>query len=313
MQTEPLPLTTKQREFVQSRLEREHGDAELWVFPDLLRETRRTQIHQDSGLNWLEVFRRGIRLMQHQVSDEECESLLELRFVSWELRERGLARRLAFNTPSDLRTALSIEARVQWFDRGEFGSKNGGCYPEAWDILRALAAKDLAVARRFFEVNDQPLKRGHRPTVLLYNGLLAVMTDDKKLQSELIGPMAKLKAGEAYKSMLNVLGGIINNDASAVAAGLEKVMASFRRLDVLEEDKIICFQAHGLAELALEKNPDLLAEFDCEQELPWDAPFFGWLRDKSPNPTYPELAKTFPLLDKWLNRLEPPAWWEKGD
>jgi hypothetical protein len=53
--------------------------------------------------------------------------------------------------------------------------------------------------------------------------------------------------------------------------------------------------------------------FDFEQGLPWDAPLFGWLRNESPNPNYPELAKKSKLLDTWINRLEPPRWWEEGD
>jgi hypothetical protein len=315
MPTQPLQLTKKQREFVQSRLQRDHGDAELWAFPDLLRQTHAAENDEDSGTNWLETLRRNAHLRYpFPISQEECEALLEMDFLSTELRWRGVARRLAFNTLGDLRTALSLEARIEWFQRGEFGSMNNGCYPEAWKILRALAARDLAVARRFFEVNDQPVKRGHRPTVLLYNGLLALMTDNKELQSDLAGPLAKQKAPAASKSMLNVVGGIINDDATVVVGGLAEVMASFRRLDNLfDEDKIICFLAHGLVELALEKNAELLDKFDFEQGLPWDAAYFKWLRSESPTPVYPELAKKSKLLDKWLNHLEPPRWWEKGD
>ncbi len=113
--------------------------------------------------------------------------------------------------------------------------------------------------------------------------------------------------------MLTVLGGIINDDPAIVGDGLTRVMATFRRMDLFDEDKIISFYAHGLAELALEKNPDLLDKFDCDQGLPWDAAFFNWLRSESPNPVYPELTKKSKLLDLWLNRLEPPRWWEKGD
>lgn len=312
MPPKSLKLTAKQHEFVQSRLERDHGDADLWAFPELERQARLAEIDEDSGLNWLEVLRRNIHL-RHQVNDEECEALLYLELLSTELRWRGVARRIAFNTLSDLRTALSVEARLDWFQRGYFGSGNDSCYPEAWPILRALAARDLAVVRRFFEVNDQPVKRGHRPTVLLYNGLLALVTDNKQLQSDFVGAAGKLKGADASKSMLNVLAGIINGDAPAVVAGLAQVMASFRRLDIFDEDKIICFLAHGLAELALEKNSDLLGKFDCEQGLPWDAAFFEWLRKESPTPVYPELTQKSKLLDKWLNRLEPPSWWEEGD
>jgi hypothetical protein len=306
----PLQLTAKQREFIQERLGRDHGAAELWAFPDLERQAMLGEIDADSGLSELDERRRNIRLVRN-VDDEECEAILECRLFSHDLRWRGVARRLTFNSPGDLRTALSLEARIEWFERDEFGSLNGGCYPEAWTILRALAARDLAVAKRFFDVNDQPLKRGHQPTVLLYNGLLAVLTENKALEKVLAGSMAKLKAPEAYKSMHSVIGSILANDTQGVVTGLARVLASFRRLDLFEEDKIICFQAHGLAELALHKNPDLLGEFDIEQGLPWDADFFAWLRNESPNPTYPELTKKSRLLDEWLNRLQPPSWWKK--
>jgi hypothetical protein len=312
MPRDPLKLTKQQREFIQERLDRDHGDAELWEFPELERQTLLAEIEEDSGLNMLDDLRRSIRLMD-EVSDEECEAILELRLFSNDLRWRGVAKRLTFNTLSDLRTALSLDARIDWFQRGEFGSLNGGCYPESWWILRALAVRDLAVARRYFEVNDQPLKGGHPPTVLLYNGLLAVLTKNKALQSEFVGRLGKVETPDAHKALHSVLAAIITNDPAAVVAGLAHVMSTFRRMDVLfDEEKIICFFAHGLVELALETNPDLVAKFDFEQGLPWDAEFFAWLRTQSPTPVYPELAKKSPLLDAWLNRLEPPRWWQAG-
>jgi hypothetical protein len=312
MPIKPLKLTAKQREYIQARLERDHGDAELWKFPEFRRQALLSEHEEGSGLNWLDALRRNIHL-RHQASDEECEAELEIELFSTGLRERGVARRIAFDNLSDLRTALSLDARMDWFQRGRADGSNDGCYPDAWDILRGLAARDLVVARRFFGANDKPLKRGHRPTVQIYNGLLAILTQDKSLQSQLLGTFAKEKATGPYKAILTALGGIIAADPAAVAAGLDQVMSTFRRLDLFEEDKIICFLAHGLAELSLHQDPDLLKKFDVEQGQPWDAAYFRWLRDQSPNPTYPELAKKSKLLDKWFNRLEPPSWWEEGD
>ena len=71
--------------------------------------------------------------------------------------------------------------------------------------------------------------------------------------------------------------------------------------------------AHGLAELALEKNAKLLDEFDVAQGMPWDAAHFEWLRGESSSPVYPELAKKSPLLDQWLNRFEVPDSWGQKD
>ena len=82
---------------------------------------------------------------------------------------------------------------------------------------------------------------------------------------------------------------------------------------LFDEAKIICFEAHGLAELALEINASLLDGFDVHQGLPWDAAFFQWLRAEPSWPVYPELAKKSPLLDQWLNRFEIPDSWGTDD
>lgn len=306
-------LTAKQREYVQSLLERYRCDADLWAVPDIERKARIAQIDQRSGLNSLECLRRNLRQQQPQLNDEECEALVEMSlFSTIDLPERGLARRIAFNLLSDLRTALSMEARIDWLEHRRYRSK-GGSDSDAGPILRALAARDVAIARRFLDLSDGPLRGRRGYGILLYNAMLAIFRRDEALQRDLVGPIAKQKAPEAYKAILNVLGGILTEDASVVAAGLTQVLATFRRMPAHDHDKIISFLAHGLAELALEKNGKLLDEFDVAQGMPWDAAFFEWLRGESSSPVYPELAKKSPLLDKWLNRFEIPDSWGKDD
>ncbi|HUY88839.1 MAG TPA: hypothetical protein VMV10_08910 [Pirellulales bacterium] len=238
--------------------------------------------------------------------------MVETSLFSTDLLERGLARRIAFNVLSDLRTALSMDARIKWLEHRRYRSKDGS-YPDAWTILRALAARDVAIARRFLDLADGPLRGGARETVLLYNAILGILTQDEALQRDLVGKIAKQKAPEAYKAILNVVGGILTEDSSAVAAGLTHVLATFRRIPLYDEEKIISFVAHGLAELALEKNGKLLDKFDVAQGMPWDAALFEWLRGESSSPVYPELAKKSPHLDKWLNRFEIPDSWGKRD
>src|SRR5579863_3344537 len=108
-----LRLTKKQREYVESLLEQYGGETDWWQFFQLERESKAVEIDRDSGLPWLEVLRRNIRL-QYQVTDEECEALLDVGLLSTHLRVRGVARRIAFDTPGELRTALSLEARTDW-------------------------------------------------------------------------------------------------------------------------------------------------------------------------------------------------------
>ncbi len=306
-------LNAQQREYVQMLLEDYRCDADLWAFPDIERKARLTEIDQRSGLNSLECLRRNLRQQQPQLNDEECEAMVEMNLLSnLDLIERGLARRIAFNMLSDLRAALSLDARMSWLEHRRYRRK-GGSYPDAWTILRALAAKDVAIARCFLDLVDGPLRGGNRAVDLLYNAMLAILTEDDALQRDLVGKIAKQKAPEAYKAMLNVVGGILSEEPSVVAAGLGQVMKTFRRAFFHDEEKIICFVAHGLAELALEKNGKLLDAFDVAQGMPWDAAFFEWLRGESSSPVYPELAKRSPLLDQWLNRFKIPDSWGSGD
>lgn len=308
-------LTAKQREFVQSLLEEYRCDADLWTFPDIERKARLAETDQYSGANHLDCLRRNLR-QQRQVNDEECEAMVEMNLFSRDILRRGVARRIAFNNLSDLRTALSLPTRIGSLRALRFGYRGGVAYPFAWTLLHTLAAKDIAVVRRFFEVNNTPLKGpGNRSAILIYNALLAIVTQDEALQQKLVGPLAEQRKPIAVTQPIHtVLGGIIANDPSEIATGLAQLMKNFRRFTYLfDEGKIICFEAHGLAELALDKNDKLLSEFDCEQGLPWDAAYFHWLRGEPSFPVYPELAKKSPLLDKWLNRFEIPDMWGKDE
>lgn len=303
-------LTAKQREYIQSLLEQYRCDADLWAFPDIERKARLAEIDKYSGLNHLDCLRRNLR-QQHQLNDDECEAMVEMSLFSRDILRRGVARRIAFNNLSDLRTALSLPFRMGSLSRLRFGYPGGGDYTDAWPLLHALAAKDIAVVRRFFEVNDTPLKgSGNRSAMLIHNAMLAIVTRNEALQRNLLKPLAEQRKPVAITQPIHtVLGGIIANDSSEVAAGLAQLMKNFRRFTYLfDEGKIICFEAHGLAELALEINSSLLDKFDVAQGLPWDAAFFEWLRGESSSPVYPELAKKSPLLDKWLNRLEISDW-----
>lgn len=311
-----LELTAKQRECVRSLLERYRCDADLWSFPDIERKARLSEIDRYSGLNQLDVLRRNLRQQLSQLTEEECDAMIEMELFSRDLLQRGVARRIAFNSLNDLRTALSLTARIGWLGALRPGYRGGVDYPVAWVVLRTLAAKDIAVVQRFVEVNNTPLKGpGNGPAILIYNAVLAILTRNQALQRQLAGPlMEQRKPIAVTQPILTALAGLIAGDSSLVAAGLVQTMKQFRRFTYLfDEGKIICFEAHGLAELALEINSSLLDTFDVGQGLPWDAAFFDWLRGQSPSPVYPELAKKSPLLDRWLNHLNAPEWerWER--
>lgn len=186
-----LKLTAKQREYVQSLLERYRCDADLWAFTDIERKARLAEIDKYSGQNWLECLRRNLREQHPELNDDECEAAVEMSLFSTDLLKRGVARRIAFNMLSDLRAALSLPARMGLLSALRSGCRGGVDYPVAWDLLHTLAAKDMVVVRRFFEVNNTPLKGpGNRSAILIYNAMLAIVTQNEAQQQKLVGPLA---------------------------------------------------------------------------------------------------------------------------
>jgi hypothetical protein len=293
-------------------MDRDHGDQDLWAYVEMERGARESQIDPRTGLNQLQTLRKNI-LSQNRYTPGEVDALVVIQLLSKDLAKRGVARRLVFDSPQELRQALSLEARIRWANRSGFGNSIGGgnCSPEAWTILRALAVGDTAVASRFFEVNDEPIRRGQREEILLYNALLAIVTKNADLQATLRGSLDEQRGAATYRAMFTTLAGIIKSDGKLVSAGLDQVLATFRRIPYLfEEEKIISFIAHGLAQLALEKDRGLLHDFDCERRLPWDSGFFHWLDNELQPPVIRGLTNRSELASRWLNDLEIPNWWK---
>ena len=102
---------------------------------------------------------------------------------------------------------------------------------------------------------------------------------------------------DCYRAILETLHGIIEADSPSVAAGLERVLATFRRQELFDYETIISFHAHALAELAYWVSPKLLADFDVDRPLPWDREYYHWLRRKPRSTAYRDLSRLFQRVE----------------
>ena len=225
-------------------------------------------------------------------TDEEAEAMMVSEVYGENLLDRGVARRIQTGDPEELEAALSLSARLEWENACYPGQPWGTSYPNVWIALRGLAAGDIEVAQAILRARCHD--RGHKPTVTIYDAVEAIVMKDRPAQARLTPKIAKCKAPDCYRAILETLDGIIEADSPSVAAGLERVVATFRRQELFAYETIISFYAHALAELAYWVSPKLLADFEVDRPLPWDREYYHWLRRKPRSTAYRDLSRYSP-------------------
>ncbi len=311
--TKPAPtlisqISKKQRDVVQKIFEHEGANLSRDEFFHWTEAQRTTNTRQAKQAAWSH---NGLRIHlknRFGCTDEEAEAMLVRSTYETGLVARGVARRILTGNPEELEAALSLSARLDWVGTCYPGRPWGASYPDVWTALGGLAAGDLEVAQAIFRVPCHD--RGHRATVLIYDGVEAIVMQDRPAQARLAPKIADCRVSGCYRAILETLHGMIEADAPSVARGLERVLATFRRQEPLHHETIISFHAHALAELAYWVSPKLLADFDVDRPLPWDREYFHWLRRTPRSTAYRDLSAYSSLLNRWVHDLNEPDWWQ---
>jgi hypothetical protein len=248
----------------------------------------------------------------YRCTDEEAEAMVVASIYDSSLPDRGVARRVMTGDPDEMESALSLSARLDWLHRCNPSWQKRQSYPDIWFALRGLAAGDIDVARAIFRTRSHGSKGGHKPTVLIYDAVEAIVMKDREAQASIAPRIAKCNMPDWFRAVLETLQGVVEDDSSIVAAGLERVLATFRRQqDPFDYEMIVSLHAHALAELAYWVSPKLLAEFEVERALPWDRAYYRWLRRKPRSTAYRDLSSYSVLLNRWVHDLEEPEWWRR--
>jgi hypothetical protein len=251
---------------------------------------------------------------------EECpgrteEEYTARRMIHWLncsfLVERGIARRLIFDAPSELAACVVLEGRFEWMT--SYGMREENCYPSIWPLLRALSAADFVVAQKFTETFPYPLKVGDRDVVALYNGIFAVLGRDMKSLQSLMPTLQKRKPPQWIAAMFACLIGIVENSAGLVAEGLDRMHQTARRRAVGPIEKLIYLEMHGMYELCRWFSPTLVSEFDTDRSFPWDRAYCNYVRKCVDPAVNIHLEDVSPLLHRWVTTLCRPFWWIQPD
>lgn len=170
-----------------------------------------------------------------------------------------------------------------------------------FDMLDALAGRDVALFRRYLDTNPPAASRGHRDTVLLCNAVTALGRQDEARFAALAGRLAPrpqdvgkttYKAG-LYRALLGVAAG----DPVAISAGLAAMVPLHARrgYPVLGTIRFVALEAHGVYNLARLVLP---AAVSARIETPTAIPWWQALADADgPRDDAPLLLDLPPALD----------------
>lgn len=219
---------------------------------------------------------------------------------------RGISRRFSLGDPAGLARFLSMNARVKYLWYGGIVD-NEEEYGNVFDALCGLAVRDTAVALEFANTGTFPIRRGHRETVLTYNGVYAVLRRERSYFRTFERSIAGRKVNRFHAGEFECLRGIMGADAKRVAKGLDQILRA-RNPWPFPLHKVVCLEAHGLYELARWVSPDLVSAFDPDRSLPWDRKLYEWATNNESPLRRLEVAGLPPVIRRAILKLDRPRW-----
>jgi hypothetical protein len=265
----------------------------------------------DEALN--SIVKMGCTWPRETIVNELQCSYLDRVYSFYKWVDRGLARRFALNDPAELQAFTSMHVRFRLaLDGDPDQGDRDGHYPNVWEVLRALAVRDIRLAKQFAQQGAYPLSlSSHFHTI--YNGVFALLRDDWETFKSLEKRLAPKSAPKWLQAMCECLQGILHQRPSQIEASIATILALYSRTDFSDIQKTICFQAHGLYTLCHLVDPGLVAEVDVERKLPWDAELCSLVFAKS-EPFELNLDLTFvsQAFHDVIIGLEKPDWWGRG-
>ena len=243
-----------------------------------------------------------------KLTDQELEWKIRFGWISdwpngWLLR--GVARRFATGNLDEFGSFVQMHARQAILNH----CANEDEYTDIWPLLTAIAIQDEPAITHFVKNATFPIKTGHADTRHIYNCVLALLGSRTSELEKLIKKRPTEKRPDWLEGIVACLAGVISQDASQVASGLEAHLKGFKkakRINPLE--KIISLEAHGLYRLVERIDPKLLANCDIQRTLPWDRAFHDWSCENQPKFTKKDFARCPEPLAKAFVTLNRPAW-----
>jgi hypothetical protein len=175
-----------------------------------------------------------------------------------------------------------------------------------FDLLLALAVDDETLVQAFLSRFPSPFRSGHPATVLLSNGLYAVLSEDRTTFAILEPSIRAKSERHFFRAMFDGLLAIMSDDTNLVASSITKMVKWNRRQGQLNSSmqKLICLYAHAFFNICRRVFiPRGISLPVIPNESTWDAGFQELIQSSEGGHGFFDFSPVNPLLARWMNDL----------
>lgn len=253
---------------------------------------------------------RRLREHRQKLQGRTSSSLLagSLHHLKFYFCDRGIIDRFLKDDVVELRRGAATAARLGLLVRVAGGTEYSGGYDCAhvFDLILALAVDDKPLVNAFLNHFPAPFRSGHPATVLMTNGLYAVLRDDRTAFASLEQSIRNKSERNFFRAMFECLLGIMADSASQVETSIGTMVKWNRRQEELNSSmqKRICLTAHGYYNVCRRiftqrgVLPPVIAD-----ESTWDGEFQELVQSSESGATFFDFAPVNRLLARWMQEL----------
>lgn len=222
--------------------------------------------------------------------------------------DRGIIRRFVQNDVSELRRGVQTAARLGLLMRVAGGTDYSGGYDCAhvFDLVLALAVDDKPLVNAFLNHFPAPFRSGHPATVLMSNGLYAVLRDDRTTFISLEQSIRDKSERNFFRAMFDCLLGIMADNVTQVEASIGEMVKWNRRQEQLNSSmqKLTCLTAHAYYNVCRRVFvPRGIAPPVIPDESTWDGEFQDSVQTSEVGASFFDFSPVNRLLARWLQEL----------
>jgi hypothetical protein len=222
--------------------------------------------------------------------------------------DRGIIRRFLLNDVGELRRGVETAARLGLLMRVAGGTDYSGGYDCAhvFDLILALAADDKPLVNAFLNHFPAPFRSGHPATVLMSNGLYAVLRDDRATFANLEQSLRDKSERNFFRAMFDCLLGTMADNVTQVEASIGEMVKWNRRQEQLNSSmqKLICLTAHAYYNVCRRVFiPRGIAPPVIPDESTWDGEFQELVQTKEAGADFFDFSPVNPVLARWMKEL----------
>lgn len=222
--------------------------------------------------------------------------------------DRGIIRRFVHNDVSELRRGVQTAARLGLLMRVAGGTDYSGGYDcsHVFDLILALAVDDKPLVTAFLNHFPAPFRSGHLATVLMSNGLYAVLRDDRNTFASLEQSIREKSERNFFRAMFDCLLAIMADNPSQVETSIREMVIWNRRQEQLNSSmqKLTCLTGHAYYNVCRRVFvPRGISPPAIPDESTWDGEFQESVQSTEGGASFFDFSLVNHLLARWMQEL----------